>query len=194
MVQQHLLTTSNTMDTTALDNFEQVLEDGLVKICNSFGLLDDHVLRSPDIEEVWNDVYLKDYVGDAVSNYNQFPDAAIAWAAFLGMGVAYNWDKSWSLHKDDPYQSYYGPNGFDDMDEHILRDILGIKLYSDRAKQISQAFSACAAATQSLIRHEGIEAQTSEGFYILVRAYSVLFRIGASIELKKLGYKRQLIS
>ena len=35
---------------------------------------------------------------------------------------------------------------------------------------------------------EGIEAQTELGFYVLVRTYSVLFRIGAAIELQRLGY------
>ena len=39
------------------------------------------------------------------------------------------------------------------------------------------------------MRHEGVEADTERGFYVLVRIYSVMFRLGASIELKRLGYR-----
>ena len=181
------------MDAELLDKFEQILEDGLVKVCRSFNLLDGQILRTPDIEAVWNDRYLKDYVADAVENYNSYPDVSLAWAAFLGMGVAHWWDRAWSTHCDAPYSSYYGPHGFDDMDEHILQDVLGLDLDGSEAKNICSALSGCAAATQGLIRHEGIEAQTEEGFFILVRAYSAFYRVGASIELRRAGYKKVIL-
>lgn len=170
-----------------LDNFERVLEEGLLKLCKNAGVISDEILSSPDIDDKW-DSYIKDYVGDAVENFNEYPDAAIAWAGFLGMGVAHNWDTDWAAHKDDLYESYYGSRGWDDMDEHILRDVLS--LGPEDEKHYSETLNSCAAATLALIRHEGVEAQTADGFYILVRAYSVLYRIGASIELQRLGYKK----
>ena len=44
-----------------------------------------------------------------------------------------------------------------------------------------------------LLQHEGVETQTARGFYLLARTYTVLFRIGAGIELHRLGYKKVLI-
>ena len=175
-------------DTELYDRYERTLEDGLVKICRGAGLVGDMLLRSDDIDARWDD-YIKDYVADAVENFNIYPEAAISWAGFLGIAVAHWWDADWQGHKDDPYQSFYGTRGWDDMDEHVLRDLLGLKLDSPEAKKISDTLLSCATATLGLLRHEGIETQTEQGFFVLTRSYSVLYRIGAGIELQRLGYK-----
>ena len=175
-------------DTQFLDNFENVLRDGIVKVCRSWGLLSGDKLRSTtDITDKWRDEYLQEYMGDAVENFNSYPESTIAWPGFLGMAVANRWDDDWKTHSFDRYQDYYGSRGFDDMDEHILADILHLK--EDYAAKVSDAMSSCAVATLGLIKHEGIEAQTAQGFYVLVRAYSVMFEIGAAIELERLGYR-----
>ena len=171
-----------------LDNYEQRLELGLLRICEGAGLLESELLRSEDLDQAWEG-YIKDYVADAVSNFNDFPEAALAWAAFLGMGVAHNWDTHWTHHRHDSYKSYYGSHGWDDMDEHILHGVLGLDLQGKEAKKISDTLQSCALATLGLIRHEGIEAQTATGFYALSRSYGVFFRIGAALELFRLGYK-----
>ena len=127
-------------------------------------------------------------MADAVLNFNEYPEAAIAWAAFLGMAVAHNWDTDWDAHKNDSYKSYYGSRGWDDMDEHILWELLCLP--EQIGKKISDTLDSCALAALGLIRHEGIEAQTDLGFYVLVRTYAVMFRLGAAIELQRLGYQR----
>ncbi len=179
-------------DTRDLDRFEQLLEDGLLKICSGAGLLPGEVVRNPDLEALW-DVYIKDYIADAVVNFNEYPEAALAWAGFLGLGTAWAWDADWQQYKDRPYRRWYGSRGWDDMDEHILRDVLGLPLDSHEAKKISDTLQSCALAVLGLLRHEGVETQTSRGFYLLARAYTVLYRIGAAIELDRLGYKKVLI-
>ena len=73
------------------------------------------------------------------------------------------------------------------MDENILWNILHLK--EDYSQTVSSCMNSCAMATLGLIRHQGIEAQTAEGFYILIRAYSVMYEIGAAVELRRLGYK-----
>ena len=104
------------MDNTEfLDNYEKTLERGLLRVCSSAELLSDELLESPDIDEMW-DTYAKDYIADAVENFNDYSEAAIAWAGFLGMGVAHNWDSHWTFHRHDSYSSYYGRRGWDDMD------------------------------------------------------------------------------
>lgn len=178
-------------DSVFLDNYEKTLERGLRRICEGAGLMGGELLSSEDIDGKWEE-YFKDYVADAVENFNGFPEAAIAWAGFLGMAVAYNWDDNWMFHRHDGYKAYYGNRGWDDMDEHILHGVLGLDLQGAEAKKISDTLQSCALATLGLIRHEGVECQTSTGFYVLARSYAVLFRIGAGIELHRLGYKKVL--
>ena len=170
-----------------LDRYEKTLQEGLLKVCSGEGVLEGVLLGSPDIDAKWEE-YLQGYVGDAVANFNRFPEAALGWAAFLGMGVANAWDKDWTSHSGDPYEAYYGPRGWDDMDDHILGDVL--HLTPEWQEKLSNVVDNCALATLGLISHEGIETQTALGFYVLVRSYGVLFRIGAAIELHRLGYKK----
>ena len=179
-------------DTRDLDRFEQLLEDGLLKICSGAGLLPGELVRNPDLDALW-DVYIKDYIADAVVNFNEYPEAALAWAGFLGLGTAWAWDADWQQYKDRPYRRWYGSRGWDDMDEHILRDILGLPLDSHEAKKISDTLQSCALAVLGLLQHEGVETQTARGFYLLSRAYTVLYRIGVAIELDRLGYRKVLI-
>lgn len=176
-----------------LDRLEGLLEEGLCKLCTGAQLLDGELLRSPDIDEKW-DAYIRDYVSDAVDNFNDYPEAAIAWAAFLGMGVAYNWDLNWRKYRSAPYTEYYGRRGWDDMDEHIMKDLLGLDLEGAEAKKISETMMSCSMAALGLLRHEGVETQTAIGFYALSRCYTVMYRIGASVELKRLKYKKMLIN
>lgn len=175
------------VNTEDLDRYEAVLEEGLVKVCKGAGLLREQYMRSDDIDGKWEQ-YAQEYVADAVLNFNEYPEAAIAWAGFLGMAVAHNWDVDWEAHKDDTYKSYYGSRGWDDMDEYILWEVLGLP--EAIGKKISDTLDSCALAALGLIRHEGIEAQTELGFFVLVRSYAVLFRLGAAIELQRLGYQR----
>lgn len=173
-----------------LTNFEELLEDGLVKVCRNAGLMDE-VMTSPDIDGKWEE-FIRDYVADGISNYNSYPDAALGFAAYLGMGVAHHWDGRWEAHRLDTYSSYYGNRGYDNMDDHIVSDIL--RLSREDTDKVKQALQCCTAATEALIRHQEIEPQTSTGFYALVRCFSVFFRIGVSIELYRLGYKKEPVN
>ncbi|MCQ2143344.1 MAG: hypothetical protein MJY56_04680 [Bacteroidales bacterium] len=186
-------------NTEFLDNYEKTLEEGLIKICRSAGMLREGevLLSSPDIDEVWNERYIKDYVADAAANFGGYPEVAIAWAGFLGFGVAKRWDEDWAFHCKDAYRKYYGPHGYDDMDEYILKEILGLEIPGSGsgntiaegvAKKISDLLSSCATAALGLLRRCGVEPDTADEFYALVRTYTVLYRLGAAMELTRLGY------
>lgn len=172
-------------DSAALDRYESVLTDGLVKICSGAGLLGTELLECPDLEQWW-DGAMKDYVADAVENFNSYPDAAIGWAAFLGMGMAFRWDGCWN--PSVKYTDFYGPRGFDDMDEYIVGTLM--HLSAERVAKLNDVLLSCSQAAQGLISHEGIQTQTEFGFYILARTYTVMFRLGASLELFRQGYKK----
>lgn len=176
--------------TEELDKFQQILEDGLLRVCAMSGVPVE-MMGSQDIDDKW-DHLIKGYVADAVENYNDYPDAALGFAAYLGMAVANQWDKDWAHYKDKTYKSYYGDRGFDDMDEHITGNILHLK--PEQCRKLSRCILNCAQAARDLIRHQGIDTGTELGFYVLVRCYTAMYRIGAAIELNRLGYKKQKVT
>ena len=172
------------------DRFEAALRRELIKLCTEFEMMNGQLLRSEDIDAKW-DEFARDYMIDAVHEFNEYPEVALAWAAFLGMGVARHWDEDWRRHASDTYASYYGSRGFDDMDDHIIRDVLGYALDSKEATDISTMLSSCAQLVLTLIRREGFESQSVEAYYVLIRSVKVMFQIGQSLELYRLGYSFQ---
>ena len=75
------------------------------------------------------------------------------------------------------------------MDEHIVQNVLGLSLDSVEAKQIVNILLCCSQKAVDFIRHEQIEAQTVKAFHIFARTVKVMFRTGAALQLKRLGYK-----
>jgi hypothetical protein len=169
------------------DTFEQNLQIEMLKLCTSHKMLDGVLLASEDIEERWKE-YAPSYMADSVSQINTFPAAAIAWAGYIGMAVAQWWDIDWERYASEPYETLHGERGFDDMDEHIVRDILGIALDTPEAEKIEDMVRTTAEWAQSLIRKEGIEAQSVMAFHIFARTTKVMFEIGVSVQLRKMGY------
>jgi hypothetical protein len=133
-------------------------------------------------------------MADAVPNIADYPTVAIAWAAYLGMAVACQWDGDWASHRNDEYKSYYGEQGFDDMDEHIVRDIIGFHLESQEAKKIEEMMRRLGETALTLIRRERIEPQSPMAFHVYARVVKVMFKICAAIELKRLGYKFEQVN
>ncbi len=176
------------MNTEYFDAFEQKLLLELLKISTSFGLLDGKLLESDDINDRWKEL-APEYIADAVPQIRDYPTVSVAWASYLGLAIAHDWDANWEHAAHQPYQSYYGSDGFDNMDDHIVDDILGITLESVEAQKLQSAIRLCGETTVAFIRHEQIDPQTTEAFYIFARACRTMFRIGAAIELKRLGYK-----
>ncbi len=176
------------MSTKYFDDFEQKLTMELLRRCTSLGLLDGKLLETDDINGRWEEL-VAEYIADAVTQIRDYPTVSVAWAAYLGMAVANHWDADWETHVHAPYQSYYGAQGFDDMDEHIMYDILGIPQESPEAGKLESGIRLCGETTVAMIRHEQIEPQSPEAFHIFARACRAMFRIGAALELRRLGYK-----
>lgn len=176
------------MNKVYLDNFENKLQNELLRICTAAELLDGQLLESEDINGLWHRL-APEYMADAVPQVRDYPTVSVAWAAYLGLAIAYGWDADWNYYKDAPYASYYGEQGFDDMDEHIVRDLLGLLLDGYEARKIEEIIRRCGEMAVALIRHEQIEPQSPMAFHVFARACKVMFRIGAAIELKRLGYR-----
>lgn len=171
-----------------LNTFESRLTNELLRLCTSYNMLDNTLLATEDIDDEWKRL-APEYIVDAVKEISNYPTVSVAWAAYIGMAVANQWDKNWETQKSIEYKYYYGKQGFDDLDENILYNLLKIPSESKEATETENMIRRCAQTTVSLIRHEQIEPQSPTAFYIFTRAARTMYRIGAAIELRRLGYK-----
>ena len=176
------------MEQEYFDTFENNLLQAVLKLCKSHKMLDGTLLASEDIDERWK-AYAPEYMADAVPQVNAYPAAAIAWAGYVGMAVAHRWDENWEEYSTEPYEKLHGKEGFDDMDEHIMQEILGLSLESEEAQKIEDMMRRAANTAITYIRREDTESQSTKAFYIFARTTQVMFRIGAAMELYRLGYK-----
>ena len=103
------------VDYELLDRFESQLVDEMLRITTSRMLLEGTLLASEDIDYRWHEL-APEYMVDATKEIAQYPTVAVAWAAYLGMAVANGWDKDWANTQKATYQSFYGADGFDDID------------------------------------------------------------------------------
>ena len=176
------------MDIGFLNRFEEKILGELLRVCTSQRMLSGTLLATDDISDHW-DTLAPEYVADAVGQIADYPTVSIAWAGYLGLAVAHGWDKNWQECLNTPYKAYYGEQGFDDMDEHIVQHVLGLSLDSKEAKALEGVIRSCAQTAVTLIRREQIEPQSPMAFHVFARAIKVMYRVGAALELKRLGYK-----
>ena len=170
------------------ETYEENLLREMLRMCTSLGMLDGDLLRSDDIDQKWKE-WAPEYIAEALPEVNQYPEFAIACAGYAGMAAAQWWDEDWGRHHGAKYETLHGPRGFDDMDEFIVRNILGLALDSTDAKQIMNILLCCAQKATTFIQHEQIESQTVKAFHIFARTVQVMYRIGAALQLKRMGYK-----
>ncbi len=168
--------------------FEQQVCDELVRICTASGYLEGQLLRSDDIDQRWKEL-APHYMADAVPQVAEYPTVAVAWAGYVGMAVATWWDKDWENCSDLLYECLHGERGFDDMDEHITRDLLGMALDGKEAESLAALLNECATAAIGFIRHENAEPQSVRAFHLFAHAVSATYSVGAAIALQRLGYR-----
>ncbi len=180
-------------NTEYLDSFEKKVYSEILKLCTSYVAIDGILPTSQDIEEHWN-ILAPEYLHDSIPQINDYPTVSIAWAGYLGMAVANDWDNNWEVYKDRPYKEFHGAQGFDDMDENILYNILGVFSDSQEAKDIEDMMRRLAQQALTLLRRECIEPQSPTAFYAYTRVVNVMYRIGASLELLRLGYVCQKVN
>ena len=174
------------------EKYEGELVDRLVELCTDRGLMDGMLLSSPDITAKWESLALE-YSGDAVREFNAYPEVVLAWTAYIGMAVACWWDKDWVRYKDQGYSSLVGPRGFDDLDEHVTRDILKHPLNSKEAADIAGNLAFLAGDAYSFMMRQRVEPQSVDAFNIFRHTLSAMYRVGAAIELKALRYRMEKI-
>ena len=168
------------------DKFREGLTQYLLEECTSEGWLQGSLLNSPDLDEAWLRLMPSLY-GDAVRNFNEYPEFCLGCAGYLGMAVAFLWDKDWEKYSKVPYDFFQGERKFDDMDDHITDTIL-----HDRHHSVSKMQSLAASAYHFLMR-ETPEPGTALAYRLFLITVETMYRVGSSLELSHLGYKLEAI-
>ena len=174
-------------DDNTIEKYREDLTQHLVEVCTGNGLLKGTLLSTPDIDEAWVRL-APSFYGDAVREFNRYPEFCLGCAGYLGMAIAFLWDKDWARYAQVPFAYFLGERGFDDMDDHITDEILRDRRHSVRAMQ-----STAAAAYHFLMR-ESPEPGTGEAYRMFLRSIEVMYKIGAAIELCRLGYKFEKVN
>ena len=109
------------------------------------------------------------------------------------MAVAEGWDRDWDKLSQTPYTAFYGQQGFDDLDDNILMNHLGLALDSVEAQKYVALYRTCARIATSSIRREQIPPQSPLAYHCFVRVCRLMFHLGVSVRLKHLGYSLQKV-
>lgn len=168
-------------------SFKERLTEDLIEVCTAEGYLKGVLLSTPDIDSAWVR-YAPSYYGDAVREFNKYPEFSLACAGYLGMAVALLWDRDWARYMDTSYSFFQGERGFDDMDDHITGSILR------ENKRSVAAMQCCSTEAYHFLMKEGPEPGTAEAYRLFLIAVETLFKLGAAIELCHLGYKFEKVN
>ena len=173
-----------------LARYEEQLRTMLVERLTKDGWLEGQMLTVEELNDKWH-AAAPSYMADAVPEVAKYPLVAIAWAMYEGMGAAVLWDKEWSRYEnvEDIHKMFTEPRGFDCMDEYITEVLLCHPLESEEAVKVENMIRTMAETAQMLIRKEGIEAQSVMAFHLFARTTKVMFELGVSVSLKRMGYK-----
>jgi hypothetical protein len=170
-----------------VEKYKDDLTTNLLQSCSGSGLLKGVLLSSPDIDDAWMR-FAPSFYGDAVRNFNAYPEYCLACAGYLGMAVAHLWDKDWMKYRDVPYSFFQSERGFDDMDDFITGNLLRESKYSVAAMQ------SLSADTYHFLMKSGAEPGTAEAYRFFLISIEVMYKIGAAIWLNHMGYKFEKVN
>lgn len=172
-----------------LNKYEEGLRKTLTDFLTKEGEMDGQQLEVEELNEKWR-TSAPSYMADAVPEIGKYPLVAIAWAMYEGMGAAVLWDKEWNRYEttEDFHTMFTGPRGFDCMDEYITEVLLCHPLGSPEAERLENLIRSTAERALSLIRKEQVEAQSVMAFHVFARTTKVMFEMGVSVALKRMGY------
>ena len=174
------------MSSAAEEKYREDLEAHLLEVATGAGYLQGSLLSTPDFDEAWLR-YAPSFYGDAVREFNGYPEYCLACAGYLGMAVAHLWDADWAKYKSLPYSSLQSGRGFDDMDDYITGNILG------EGKRSVAAMQSVSAEAYHFLMRSGAEAGTAEAYRFFLVSTQVMYKIGVAIELARLGYKLEKV-
>lgn len=118
IVRQRMNTNRQDMEKT----FEQRLHDDLHRYLLGMKVVDERLPECPDVEGRWKQL-IEAYLPDGIREFAAYPTVSLGWMMFIGMAIAYMWDKDWMRYNADPqlYELLRDARGYDAMDDQSWR-------------------------------------------------------------------------
>lgn len=170
-----------------MKTYEIQLRKDLLRYLLSVGEADERVPECPDLEDKWTET-AREYMGDGIREFQQYPTASLGWMMYIGMAMAKFWDENWEHYSQTAglYEQMRDRRGYDHLDEYIRQEVLLLEGEDyDRTEQI---VGECASRTWNLLRHQAVEPGTREAFETYVASLHQLYLAGIAIQLKRMGY------
>lgn len=177
----------DTNDVFSVELFEEKVKKDLTEFLQHKGALDEVVPECPDAEEKWPFIG-RAYLPDGAKEFQKYPVVSLGWMMFIGMAMAYYWDVDWTKYADrtDYYEELRDKAGYDNLDETVVKEILGYE--GEAADKVTELVAECAARVDNIMRHEPVEPGTQDAFGCYVAALHQLYLIGIKMQLNALGY------
>lgn len=170
-------------------DFESNIKEDLHKYLVSQTRIDEHRPECPDLEEWWPTV-ARAYLPDGLREFKDYPVTSLGWIMFVGMALAKYWDVDWEKFSKEGgavvYASLRDARGFDNLDDYVLQDVLGVD--EKEGEEIMKVVAECAQRTYAAIMKSGLEPGTQEAMKLYVAALHQLYLMGIGMELNALGY------
>lgn len=149
--------------------------------------VDEHMPECPDVEDKWPAV-AEAYLPDGIREFADYPIASLGWMMFIGMAIARYWDEDWEKYgkMDDLYLHLREKRGYDNLDEYILDEVIG--LHGDAAEAMQNLVGDCAERTKRAIYRLDIEPGTVDAFKAYVAGLQCMYQIGMAVQLNAMGY------
>lgn len=167
--------------------FEEKVRRDLTQFLQHKEALDEHVPECPDVEDKWS-LVARAYMPDGAREFQQYPVVSLGWMMLIGMAMAYYWDTDWEKNaaRTDFYEKLRDMRGYDNMDEAVVRDLLGYR--DEAAEKVTELVAECASRVYSLLSHEHVEPGTEAALGCYISALHQLYLAGMAMELNALGY------
>lgn len=171
-----------------MTDFEEQIRTDLHRFLHSIRRVDEKLPECPDLDEAWPGV--KDaYLPDGVREFTDYPVVSLGWIMFVGMALAWYWDNDFQkLHDEGApaiYRQLRDAEGYDTMDEYILRDILGLK--GEEAEKTSNVVAEAAARVYHHMQR-CLEPGTAQAVNGYIASLNQLYLMGVAMQLNAMGY------
>ena len=174
-----------------LEQYTSELQPLLLQLAQQEGFLRGPLLETADLDELWS-VLAQPYMANAVPDFEQYPLVSLGWMTFVGMAMAVLWDEDWQRYQplgSALYTQLRDARGWDELDEYVLEDVLGMLRGSEEAKRYTDLVRRLAELALTQLRHENAEPSSPMAFQLYARTLFGLYRIGVALGLARLGYK-----
>ncbi len=182
-------------NTDFYSRYREQLAGVLTQICARRGYGGEKLFKVEELEEKWPRM-APGYMPEALANLQDYPSVSLAWAAYVGMGMAKLWDADWakSQQMGDFYGYFANPRGFDCLDEFVMEECLGLIKETPPYQSLVSLCQELSESALSMMRKENVSPQSADAYFLLTHTVEIFYQVGISVALSLMGYSYQKVT